>query len=93
MQLCSLFVLGAKIQVEKTVNKNFYFCQAILRPSRSCAHGTDHVCHTLDTPLTRTPSKLSIAGKAVDFTLLHHNNARSGKTYAEFSIGTHFPLV
>jgi len=29
----------------------------------------------------------------VDLALLHHNNARSGKTYAEFSIGTHFPLV
>jgi len=31
--------------------------------------------------------------KAVDFTLLHHNNARSGKIYAEFSIGQYFPLV
>ena len=30
--------------------------------------------------------------KAVDFTLLHHNNARSGKIYAEFSIGAFFPL-
>jgi len=29
----------------------------------------------------------------LDFTLLQHNNARSGRTYAEFSIGTHFPLV
>jgi len=34
---------------------------------------------------TRTPT---LAGKAVDFTLLHHNNAGSGKIYAEFSIGT-----
>jgi len=39
---------------------------------------------------TRTPRS---TGKAVDFTLLHHNNARSGKSYAEFSIGTRFPLV
>jgi len=39
---------------------------------------------------TRTPRS---AGSAVDFTLLYHNNARSGKIYAEFSIGTHFPLV
>jgi len=34
-----------------------------------------------------------LAGKAVDFTLLHHNNARSGKIYREFSIDRHFPLV
>ena len=34
-----------------------------------------------------------IAGEAVDFTLLHHNNARSGNIYMEFSIGMHFPLV
>jgi len=34
----------------------------------------------------------SLGGKAVDFTLLHHNNARSGKIYANFSIGTYFPL-
>jgi len=29
----------------------------------------------------------------MDFTFLHHSNARSGKIYAEFSIGMHFPLV
>jgi len=34
-----------------------------------------------------------LAGKAVDFTLLRHNNARSGKIYIEISIGPHFPLV
>jgi len=39
---------------------------------------------------TQTPR---LASKAVDFSLLHHNNARSGKIYAEFSIGTHFPPV
>jgi len=39
---------------------------------------------------TRNPR---LAGKAVVFTLLHHNNARSGKIYLEFSIGRHFPLV
>jgi len=39
---------------------------------------------------TRT---LRLAGKTVDFTLLHHNNARLGKIYAEFSVGTHFPPV
>jgi len=39
---------------------------------------------------TRTPR---LAGKTVDFTLLHHNNARSGKIYTKFSTGTHFPLV
>ena len=39
---------------------------------------------------TRTPR---LAGKTVDLTLLHHNKARSGRIYAEFSIGTHFPLV
>jgi len=38
---------------------------------------------------TRTPR---LAGKTVDFTLLHHNNARSGKTYTKFSTGTHFLL-
>ena len=39
---------------------------------------------------TRTPRS---AGKTVDFTLLHHNNARSGKIYSKFSTGSHFPLV
>jgi len=36
---------------------------------------------------------LRLAGKAVDFTVLHHNNAGSDKTYEKFSIGMHFPLV
>ena len=39
---------------------------------------------------TQTPR---LVDKALDFTLLHHNNARSGKIYTKFSIGTHFPLV
>ena len=34
-----------------------------------------------------------LAGKAGDFILFHHNNARSGKIYVEFLIGTYFPLV
>jgi len=30
---------------------NFNFCQALLRPRQTGAHGTSHACHTLDTPL------------------------------------------
>jgi len=40
--------------------------------------------------LTRIPW---LAGKSVDFTLLHHNNARSGKIYTDFSTGVHVPLA
>jgi len=39
---------------------------------------------------TQTPR---LAGKGVGFTLLHHNNTRSGKIYTEFSISTQPPLV
>jgi len=39
---------------------------------------------------TQTPR---LASKAVDFRLLHHNNAKSGKIYEEISISTHFLLV
>ena len=34
----------------------------------------------------------SLSGKAVGFTLLRHNNTRSGKIYVEFSIGMHFSI-
>jgi len=52
--LCSFAVygcMGPKIEVQETVNKDFYCAKQFLRPPESCAHGTSHACHTLDTPL------------------------------------------
>jgi len=43
--------MGRKMEVQETMHKDFNFCQAILRPGQSGAHGTCHACHSRDTPL------------------------------------------
>jgi len=43
--------MGRKIEVQETVNEILVFAKQLLRPPQSCAHGTCHACHTLDTPL------------------------------------------
>ena len=51
---CSFAVydcMGRKIEVQEIVNKIFKFAKQFLRPPQSCANGTCHACHTLDTPL------------------------------------------
>jgi len=44
--------MGRKVEVQETVNKIFIFCQAIFALPQSCAYGTCHASHTLDTLFT-----------------------------------------
>jgi len=42
--------MGRKLEVQETVNKDFYFSKQFLRPRQNGPRGTCHACHTLDTP-------------------------------------------
>jgi len=54
--------VGRKIEVQETKQKFQIFASNFCAPvkGQSCAHGTCHACHTLDTPLascaSRTPT-------------------------------------
>jgi len=46
--------MGRKILIQENVKKTLIFAKQFLRPPQSCAYGTCHACHTLDTPLVMT---------------------------------------
>jgi len=68
--------MGRKIEVQEIVNKLFNFAKQFLRPPQSCAHGTCHASHTLDTPLCIIDNFPTDVISGVDFLKIHQVQIR-----------------